>query len=205
MRRLLDDLLALSRIELNEHIPPSGVCDLAGAASDVVDALGPVAAEKGVTIALDRPAEAEIVGDYDQIVQVAQNLLANAIKYAPAGSQVAVTVRADLDLSAAEAGDPASPRRAAEGGGRLRLLSPDRADGDRYGLLVVNDLGPGMRRETLPRLSERFYRVEGQKSGSREGTGLGLAIVKHIVNRHRGQLSFKSKPGEGMRVDVFLP
>jgi two-component system phosphate regulon sensor histidine kinase PhoR len=205
MRRLLDDLLALSRIELNEHVPPSAVCDLAGATADVVDALSPVAAEKGVVVDFDRPAEAEIVGDYDQIVQVVQNLLANAIKYAPAGSHVRIAVSRGLSLEAAQAGAADSPRRSAEGGGRLRLLAPDRAEGERYALVTVNDGGPGMRRENLPRLSERFYRVEGQKSGDRQGTGLGLAIVKHIINRHRGGLNVESAPGLGAEFGAYFP
>jgi two-component system phosphate regulon sensor histidine kinase PhoR len=63
-----------------------------------------------------------------------------------------------------------------------------------------------MNREHLPRLTERFYRVEGQKSGgARPGTGLGLAIVKHIVNRHRGGLTVESAPGQGARFIAYFP
>jgi two-component system phosphate regulon sensor histidine kinase PhoR len=207
MGRLIDDLLSLSRIELNEHIPPSGVCDLAFAVSEVAETLGPLAREKKVDLdlVLPGPDEAAIVADRDQIVQVAQNLLANALKYAPAGGRVTVEVVADAGLEAAQAPDPASPRRAGEGGGRLPLLSPDRSDGERYAVLTVTDTGPGMRREHLPRLSERFYRVEGQKSGERLGTGLGLAIVKHIVNRHRGGLIVEAAPGLGAQFRAYFP
>ncbi len=207
MGRLIDDLLSLSRIELNEHVPPSGVCDLAFAVSEAAETLAPLAREKDVALSLDLPApdESVIAGDRDQIVQVAQNLIANALKYAPPGSQVTVQVLAKADLDQAQASDEDSPRRTAEGGGRRPLLSPDRADGERYGVLTVTDSGPGMRREHLPRLSERFYRVEGQKSGERLGTGLGLAIVKHIVNRHRGGLIVEAAPGAGSQFRAYFP
>ena len=72
-------------------------------------------------------------------------------------------------------------------------------------VVTVRDYGPGMAREHLPRLTERFYRVEGQKSGERPGTGLGLAIVKHIVNRHRGGMTVESAPGDGSLFSVYFP
>jgi two-component system phosphate regulon sensor histidine kinase PhoR len=92
-----------------------------------------------------------------------------------------------------------------EGASRLPLLTPDRDEAVRYAAVVVRDSGPGLAREHLPRLTERFYRVEGQKSGDRPGTGLGLAIVKHIVNRHRGGLSVESLPGQGAVFAAFFP
>jgi two-component system phosphate regulon sensor histidine kinase PhoR len=85
------------------------------------------------------------------------------------------------------------------------LLTPDRQDDARYVAVTVRDHGPGMAREHLPRLTERFYRVEGQKSGDRPGTGLGLAIVKHIINRHRGGLTVESLPGEGAAFTAYFP
>jgi two-component system phosphate regulon sensor histidine kinase PhoR len=207
MGRLIDDLLSLSRIELNEHIPPLGVCDLSFAVSEVAETLAPLARAKDVAIDLSLPAadQAAIAGDRDQIVQVVQNLLANALKYAPSGSRVTVSVTAGSTLDQAQAPDPESPRRLAEGAGRLPLLSPDRSDGERYAILTITDAGPGMRREHLPRLSERFYRVEGQKSGEKLGTGLGLAIVKHIVNRHRGGLIVEAAPGLGAQFRAYFP
>ena len=199
MTRLVADLLSLSRIELNEHIPPSGRVDVARAACDVVDAVSVLSQEKAVTIRVDAPpGEARITGDRDEIVQVIQNLTDNAIKYSPVGGVVELTIRAQLD------GDAASAARL-PGATRLSLLTPDRDPGARYVAVAVRDHGPGMAREHLPRLTERFYRVEGQKSGDRPGTGLGLAIVKHIVNRHRGGLVVESIPGEGSVLIAYFP
>jgi two-component system phosphate regulon sensor histidine kinase PhoR len=199
MGRLVADLLSLSRIELNEHIPPSGHVDLSRAASDVVDAVSVLSQERGVTVLLDaQPGGARITGDRDEIVQVIQNLTDNAIKYSPVGGAVELTVRHGLDAEAAAAAKVA-------GATRLSLLTPDREAGARYVVVTVRDYGPGMAREHLPRLTERFYRVEGQKSGERPGTGLGLAIVKHIVNRHRGGMTVESAPGDGSLFSVYLP
>ena len=207
MARLIDDLLSLSRIELNEHIRPGGSCDLALAVGDVVDALAPQIAAKGLRIDLDLAGEgrAEIVGDRDQVVQVVQNLLDNAVKYAPAGGAVGVSVRAGLSLEAATAARVGETRQSAPNGGRMPLLTPVRNGSEQYVLLRVDDGGPGMAREHLPRLTERFYRVEGQRSGARMGTGLGLAIVKHIVNRHRGGFFVESAPDHGAAFAVYLP
>jgi two-component system phosphate regulon sensor histidine kinase PhoR len=202
MRRLVDDLLSLSRIELNEHIPPSGACDLSLAVADVADAMAPLARERGVALAVAAPprGRAVVVGDRDQILQVIQNLVDNAVKYTAAGGTVRVTVEAGLGLAGAQASAETGP-----GWARLPLLTPDRAEGERFARVRVADAGPGIAREHLPRLAERFYRVEGQKSGERSGTGLGLAIVKHIVNRHRGGLSVESALGEGAALSAYFP
>jgi two-component system phosphate regulon sensor histidine kinase PhoR len=202
MRRLIDDLLSLSRIELNEHIPPSGSCDLSLAVADVADALALLVRERGVSLEVSAlpNGDANVVGDRDQILQVIQNLIDNAAKYAGAGGTVRVSVDAGLTLAEAQ-GAGASP----PGWTRLPLLTPDRTDGERFARVRVSDTGPGIAREHLPRLAERFYRVEGQKSGERSGTGLGLAIVKHITNRHRGGLMVESAPGEGAAFSAYFP
>ncbi|HYF22597.1 MAG TPA: ATP-binding protein [Caulobacteraceae bacterium] len=199
MGRLVADLLSLSRIELNEHIPPSGRVDLAMTVSDVIDALALLAREKQVGLEVVAPPKghAVVTGERDQIVQVVQNLIDNAVKYSPAGSSVLVEVASDLTLDEATGGR--EPRAA-----RLSLLTPDRSEA-RFALVRVRDRGPGIAREHLPRLTERFYRVEGQKSGERSGTGLGLAIVKHIMNRHRGGMLVESQPGEGSGFSVYFP
>ncbi len=199
MARLIDDLMSLSRIELNEHVAPSDAVDLAAAVGDVLDAAGPLARERGIGFRLTLPERgaALVVGDRDQIIQVVQNLVDNAMKYSPAGASVGVEVTTAVSAEIAAAGGrPDAPR--------LSLLTPDHA-ADVYAVLRVSDDGPGMARENLPRLSERFYRVEGQKSGERSGTGLGLAIVKHIINRHRGGLTVESVPGEGATFSAYFP
>jgi two-component system, OmpR family, phosphate regulon sensor histidine kinase PhoR len=199
MSRLVADLLSLSRIELNEHIPPAGKVDLAMAATDVIDALAPQAAEAGVTLRpqLAARGDAVITADRDQILQVIQNLVDNGVKYAGRGGEVIIEVTGGLP--AHEAIAPRSVDAA-----RLSLLVPDHSDAN-YAVVRIKDSGPGIAREHLPRLTERFYRVEGQKSGERLGTGLGLAIVKHIMNRHRGGLAVETAKGEGCAFLAYFP
>lgn len=199
MSRLIDDLMSLSRIELNEHIAPHGRVDLACAVTDVADALTPVVRAKGVQIDWTSPPRDSIAieGDRDQIVQVVQNLVDNAVKYTPSGGVVRI------ELSSPVSGDP-PPARNGEAAG-MALLTPEHRAGESYALLRVMDQGPGMPRDALPRLTERFYRVEGQKSGDKSGTGLGLAIVKHIINRHRGGLAAETALGRGSTFSVWLP
>ncbi|WP_332655091.1 sensor histidine kinase [Brevundimonas sp.] len=204
MGRLVADLLSLSRIELNEHVPPAGRLDLARAASDVIDAVSVLSAEREVRVELlDPTISAPIHGDRDEIVQVVQNLVDNAIKYSAPGDTVEVVIQPEVTLDQASA--PWSGGNRGDGATRLPLVTPDREPGLRYAAVSVRDHGPGMAREHLPRLTERFYRVEGQKSGERSGTGLGLAIVKHIVNRHRGGLTVESAPGKGARFTAYFP
>jgi two-component system phosphate regulon sensor histidine kinase PhoR len=207
MGRLIEDLLSLSRVELNEHIPPSAECDLSLAVADVADAVGLLVRDRGVQLDLVLPAAGEtmVVGDRDQILQVIQNLLDNAVKYSPPGTKVRVEVAAGLDMARAQAGDAPWLSSVTAGWGGLPLLTPDRNEAERYALIKVVDAGPGIGREHLPRLAERFYRVEGQKSGDKSGTGLGLAIVKHIVNRHRGGLTVESAPGQGAAFTAYFP
>jgi two-component system phosphate regulon sensor histidine kinase PhoR len=196
MARLIDDLLSLSRIELNEHIAPEGTVDLARATQDVVDAIRPLTAERGVAVTVEAgKGPFAVIGERDQLVQVIQNLVENAVKYSPSGATVRVT------LSAAETPEVArAPSQ--DGAVALSLLSPDAAPDQPFVVLRVADDGRGIARQHLPRLSERFYRVEGQKSG---GTGLGLAIVKHIVNRHRGGILVESAEGQGTTFSIYLP
>jgi two-component system phosphate regulon sensor histidine kinase PhoR len=200
MRGLIDDLMSLSRIELGEHIPPSGVVDLAIVTPDVVDGLGPLAAERCVKVSSSMPPQgaALVIADRGQIVQVIQNLVENAVKYAGHGGRISVEVQSDLALSAA-----ATPT--ARLAAHFSLLTPDHSQGRTYAAVRVRDFGPGIARSHLPRLTERFYRVEGQKIRERPGTGLGLAIVKHIVNRHRGGLLVESTPGEGAVFTAYFP
>ena len=180
MNRLIDDLLSLSRIEITEHQPPSGQVDLEGVMQRVLAGLQLAVAQRGVRLDwVPTRGLPRIPGDTDQLEQVAQNLLENALKYGRAGGVIRVV------LDAAAAGDK----------------WPSRA-----GLVFsVCDDGPGIARQHLPRLTERFYRVDTGRSRAVGGTGLGLAIVKHIVNRHRGVLLIESEAGAGATFSVWLP
>lgn len=199
MSRLVADLLSLSRIELNEHIAPDGRVDLSRAASDVVDAVSVLSKERQVSIVAELGlGGADVTGDRDEIVQVVQNLVDNALKYSSAGGHIEISIERDRTLDE-------SFRLRMSDSTRLSLVTPDREQGAKYVVVTVRDHGPGMAREHLPRLTERFYRVEGQKSGERQGTGLGLAIVRHIVIRHRGALSVESALGSGALFAAAFP
>ena len=199
MSRLIDDLMSLSRIELNEHIAPDAEVDLTAAVMDALDAATLMAKARSVQLCpqLAGRGLACITGDRDQIIQVVQNLLDNALKYSPDGGTIRIAL--DVGLTAAQAAAGERPEAA-----RLSLLTPDHA-AETYAVLRVSDAGAGIAREYMPRLTERFYRVEGQKSGDRSGTGLGLAIVKHIANRHRGGLMVESLAGKGTTFTAYFP
>ncbi len=198
MARLIADLTSLSRIELDEHVAPKGVVDLALVVGEVVEAAAPLGRQRGLKLYWCAEAASQVLvrGERDQIVQVVQNLLENAMKYSPDGE----TVRLDLASGLTDVAAAAGP----EGAPRLSLVAPD-SSSQTYAVLRVTDQGPGIARQNLPRLSERFYRVDGQKSGERSGTGLGLAIVKHIVNRHRGGLTVASAEGAGSTFTAYFP
>jgi len=176
MARLVDDLLSLSRIELNEHLPPKERVDLRRVLAAVADGLEQRAEKRQMRIALSLPeALPEVMGDPDELAQVFQNLLDNAIKYGRPGTEV-------------EVGADASPRRLGVAGVQV----------------TVRDHGDGILKEHIPRLTERFYRVDPARSRELGGTGLGLAIVKHIVNHHRGVLDITSDMGQGSAFTVHL-
>jgi two-component system phosphate regulon sensor histidine kinase PhoR len=182
MIRLVEDLLSLSRIELNEHVMPQGRVALGPLLRHLADTLELRAGEHGMGIQLDLPPDLpEVLGDRDELAQVFQNLVDNGIKYGRAGSDITVV---------AATGD--RPSYSGDSGG-----SP-------FVSVAVRDCGEGIAREHLPRLTERFYRVDTARSREMGGTGLGLAIVKHILNRHRGFLDIQSTPGTGSVFTVFL-
>jgi two-component system phosphate regulon sensor histidine kinase PhoR len=201
MKRLIIDLLSLSRIELVEHRLPEGEADLAGVVREVAAALGPVAAERGVKVMVtgaDKPVL--VTGIRDELAQVVQNLIDNAVKYSEDKGVVQVELAAGLSGDAASA---SAGRRWDEAGHMSIATGPGGARGARA-VLRVTDAGPGIDRQYLPRLSERFYRVDPGR-GLRPGTGLGLAIVKHVVQRHRGEFLVESEPGRGSAFGVVLP
>jgi two-component system phosphate regulon sensor histidine kinase PhoR len=177
MARLIDDLLSLSRIELNAHLHPDKQVDLVAIMRQVADSLQTLARDRGVTINVkSAAARILILGDRDELMRVFENLIENALKYAASGKRV------DITLSVDDGGKPA-----------------------REALVEVRDHGPGIAPEHLPRLTERFYRVDVGESRAQGGTGLGLALVKHILNRHGGRLTIKSVAGQGATFTAHLP
>lgn len=175
MRRLIDDLLGLSRVEMSEHQAPEGRADLVGLLNAEAAALEPLFAAKGVQLTLDLP-EGPLTAspaDSDQLAQVARNLLDNALRHATHD---------------------------------VRLEAGTSRQGAREGVtFTIRDDGPGIAREHLPRLTERFYRVDKARGRGSGNTGLGLAIVKHILARHRGQLTIESEVGLGSAFKVWVP
>src|SRR5258708_18710517 len=178
MSRLVDDLLSLSRIELNEHLMPKERVDLRRVLMAVADSLEQRAEKRRMRIDVAVPESLpEVLGDPDELAQVFQNLIDNAIKYGRSGTAVEVSAGASLKRLA---GAPAAQ-------------------------VAIRDHGEGILTEHIPRLTERFYRVDPARSRELGGTGLGLAIVKHIVSHHRGLLEVDSTLGEGSVFTVHLP
>ncbi|MBX9777514.1 MAG: histidine kinase [Xanthobacteraceae bacterium] len=174
MARLIDDLLSLSRIELNAHLRPNTRVELRGLVRQVVDGLQTLARDREVEVGVTASADqVEVLGDRDELLRVFENLIENALKYAASGKRVQVTLAAD------------SVRNEAR--------------------VAVRDFGPGIAPEHLPRLTERFYRVDVADSRAQGGTGLGLALVKHILNRHGGRLTIESVAGQGATFTAVLP
>lgn len=179
MNRLVRDLLALSQVEAQERMRPDQRVQIGALLAETVRALAPVAEAGDVTVRLDlTPQDSAVPGDMDQLRQVFTNLIENAIKYGGQGGQVMIT----------------QSQPSAEFGLRGEAVQ-----------IVVADTGAGIAPQHLPRLTERFYRVDNHRSRQMGGTGLGLAIVKHIVNRHRGRLKVDSVLGQGSRFSVILP
>ncbi|MFM9973247.1 MAG: ATP-binding protein [Beijerinckiaceae bacterium] len=172
MARLIDDLLSLSHIELNAHVRPREIVDIIGVILQIVDALKPLAKERGLEITpVFTASTLMVIGDRDELLRIFENLIENAIKYGGSGGSIEV-------------------------GAAVYENNQMRA--------WVSDKGPGIAPEHIPRLTERFYRVDVAASRDAGGTGLGLAIVKHIVARHRGKLDIDSKVGKGSCFTVSL-
>ena len=179
MARLVADLLSLSKLQASERMAPEQTTDLFNVLNRVFSSLGGLADKGGIKIVLDLKGEMPLViGDSDELTQVFQNLVENAIKYSPEGSEVHVSLC-----------DPKKSKKKK----RKHLC------------ICVVDSGDGIDPIHIPRLTERFYRVDKGRSRMKGGTGLGLAIVKHILIRHRGWLTIDSEPGKGSRFSVYLP
>ena len=177
MARLIDDLLSLSRIELNAHLRPGKEVDVVAIIRQVVDGLQMLARDRGVDVNVEIPVDRLMVlGDRDELLRALENLVENALKYAASGKRVDILLK----------------------GG-------DSAAGIREARIAVKDYGPGIAPEHLPRLTERFYRVDVADSRAQGGTGLGLALVKHVLNHHGGRLSIESIVGQGATFTAHLP
>ncbi|MEO1091070.1 MAG: ATP-binding protein [Pseudomonadota bacterium] len=184
MNRLVSELMVLSRVERTEIERPTSTVDLLAILNAVLSSVEALTTTNGVTIHRQLPETVPpILGDADQLHQVFLNLVDNAIKYGADGGRVELTCEVLAD----------APPRA----GRLAGLAAVGVD--------VVDHGQGIPPEAVPRLTERFFRVDASRSRRLGGTGLGLAIVKHIVNRHRGHLAVDSVVGEGSRFTVYVP
>jgi two-component system phosphate regulon sensor histidine kinase PhoR len=174
MLRIVEDLMSLSRIEADRYLVPDEQVDLGEVARIAIEHAAPLVTRRNCRIETRIDSDVPPVpGDFGQLLQLADNLIGNAIRYGCNEKSCAAEVAV-------------------------------RADGERV-LLVVSDHGDGIAPEHLPRLTERFYRVDSARSRESGGTGLGLAIVKHIVERHRGSLDIRSNPGKGTEVTVSLP
>ena len=195
MQRLVSDLMSLSRIELNEHVPPKDVVDLADIAPEVIASLTPLFEQAGAIVDFIRDTEepTTIVGDHDEIFQAIQNLLDNAVKYGGDPAMIKLRVGRGAAPSLTDDGDPG--HRAGDTAAEVA----SRTDAGIEDLIYVQirDFGPGIERADLPRLTERFYRVNIERSLKSGGTGLGLAIVKHIIHRHQGGLQIESRLAGG--------
>ncbi|WP_420342779.1 sensor histidine kinase [Paenirhodobacter sp.] len=179
MNRLVGDLLSLSRVEAEERRRPTAEVDLTAVLKGAVQTLQPAAeAQKVALIREGAEGRLPVQGDPDQLTQVFANLVENAIKYGGAGGEVRINVS--------------------------RIAHEPVLRGAALKVEVI-DRGEGIEEIHLPRLTERFYRVDTHRSREQGGTGLGLAIVKHIVARHRGRLKIESEKGKGSRFIVLLP
>jgi two-component system, OmpR family, phosphate regulon sensor histidine kinase PhoR len=181
MRRLIDDLLSLSRVEANEHVRPREQIAITDCLRAALDALRLRATEHEMTIKAtlgdDLPS---VIGDSDQLTQVFHNLVENAIVHSNAKTQIEILIEAVARIP----------------------------ESGHAGICVhVRDHGAGIDKEMIPRLTERFFRADPARSrtGPTSSTGLGLAIVKHIIARHRGRLTVESELDKGSTFSVYLP
>ncbi len=204
MQRLVVDLMSLSSIELNEHVIPVDQLALGEVIADVMDGLGPIIEKTEAMIELNDQSpntdQLEMIGDRDEILQAAQNLVHNAIKYGGDPARIQITIgRGDAP---ALAGKNEPFQRAGESASHIAARRGCNVDDLIF--LQVRDFGPGIERGDLPRLTERFYRVNVERNRKTGGTGLGLAIVKHILNRHQGGLQIETKLATGTAFTCYF-
>lgn len=203
MQRLVADLMSLSRIELHEHVPPRAETDLAAVAEDVIESLRPMLERSAAIVDFDNLAKGPlpVAGDRDELFQAIQNLIDNATKYG--GEPAMIKVRTGRGGAPSLAQDGAVAHRS--GDTAAQIAGRQGCTVDDLVFVQIRDFGPGIERSDLPRLTERFYRVNIERSKKTGGTGLGLAIVKHILNRHKGGLQVESRIAGGTAFTFYLP
>jgi signal transduction histidine kinase len=171
LARLIDDILIISDMERGKQVAKNSDVNVRQAIEETIEALTPLAASRDITLHFHCAYEMYIGGDDDRFKQMMVNLIENAIKYSDRGKNVYIEAEKSAGTTA--------------------------ADGRRRAIVRVRDEGIGIAAENIPRLFERFYRVDKSRSKSAGGTGLGLAIVKHIAALYDAELSVESKVGEG--------
>ena len=194
--RLLNDLLDLSNIELGRTPLSIRALSVAEVTRHAAATLFPQAEEKALRLTTEIPEDLpSVLADRDRLIQILVNRVDNAVKYTPAGGTVRVTAH-HVNWSKSQIVDSPKP------------IDEVTARSMNHGDLVeitVEDTGIGIPEKDLPRLTERFYRVDKARSREMGGTGLGLAIVKHLVQAHGGSLAIESEVGKGTRVRFSLP
>jgi two-component system, OmpR family, phosphate regulon sensor histidine kinase PhoR len=200
MHRLIEDIFSLSKIEFNEHVPPKSNRNMVLVTESVLNALEPISKNSGRKINFTRPKDIFLSRmDEDEIHQVLNNLLENAIKYGAPDTDISIKIENNLDLEQVKR---ASSHQYIDSSSLSLVLPED--NGQKFVLVRVENYGKGIAAHYMPRLSERFYRIDDESAHIR-GTGLGLAIVKHILKRHNGSLIIESKVGDKTAFSFAIP
>ena len=202
MQRLIEDLLSLRQIEQSAHIMPSGIGDLHLAILSALDSITPMSTARGIKILYDNQAQdTTFMGRQDEAVQMCLNIISNAVKISPKGHAVNITLKIRRDWKDHYSFQDSQLSPLAH---KRQIIAMPPSDQPVLHL-TISDRGGGFAREHIPRIGERFYRVNQSTNYTHEkGTGLGLAIVKHIVKRHRGGFYLRSEEGVGSEFSVSL-
>jgi len=189
LNRLIGDILELSKIESRRVPLFFSPVEMGTFAAKTLQLLEAEAARKSIELKLVADGDVYVEADEDRLRQIVMNLLANGINYTPDGGKVTLIV---------EPVWPASLGQAEHGNDEAR------DDYDRI-RIIIKDTGIGIPKKDLPRIFERFYRVDKARSRSSGGTGLGLSIVKHLVELHNGSIAVDSEVGVGTTFIIELP
>lgn len=176
MENLINDLLILSRIELEEHIKPNKIVNLNDIFTNIKSNFELILKKKKINLQIELMETTLVFGDNDKLLTVFSNLIDNAIKYSQDGKNI--------------------------------YIKSQNSEGKLIGknmLINIKDEGIGIPQDLIPRITERFFRVDTEKSKKVGGTGLGLAIMKHIISQHRGDYEILSKVNEGTEIKIYLP